>query len=82
VLRVWWAASPTWESPHAEVDLRPGGSYRLSMRDTETGAVHTVFGEYTEVRRPDRLAEGWQACLDNLGRRVFGRELLKEAGER
>jgi uncharacterized protein YndB with AHSA1/START domain len=59
VLNRWWAAQPTWEGADAEVDLREGGSYRLSMRDTETGETHTVFGEYTEVRRPERLAYTW-----------------------
>lgn len=59
VLRLWWAARPDWEGADAEVDLRPGGRYRLSMRDTESGLVHSVVGEYTEVRRPERLAYTW-----------------------
>jgi uncharacterized protein YndB with AHSA1/START domain len=59
VLRRWWAAGPDWDTPTAEVDLRPGGSYRLSMRNPETGDVHTVAGEYREVRRPDRLEYTW-----------------------
>jgi uncharacterized protein YndB with AHSA1/START domain len=59
VLRCWWAANPAWRTPVAEVDLRVGGSYRLSMEDPETGAVHTVEGEYREVRRPERLAYSW-----------------------
>jgi uncharacterized protein YndB with AHSA1/START domain len=59
VLERWWAAAPTWESPAAEVELRPGGRYRLSMRDTESGVVQTVGGAYTEVRPPDRLAYTW-----------------------
>src|SRR5918992_4763393 len=60
VLRRWWAAAPTWETPVAEVDAREGGAYRLSMR-TDEGEVHTVFGEYREVRPPERLADngGW-----------------------
>ena len=60
VLRRWWAAGPDWETPHAEVDLRPGGRYRLSMRNPETGDVHTVAGEYTEITPPERLAYTWQ----------------------
>lgn len=121
VLRRWWAAAPDWETPSAEVDLRAGGRYRLTMRDPSVGAEHTVGGEYVEVRRPDRLTytwawepepggpdmgppsrvtvdfvadgtgtrvelthsglataqsraqheHGWNACFDNLGRRVF-----------
>lgn len=59
VLRRWWAAAPTWRTPVAEVDLRVGGNYRLSMEDPETGAVHTVVGEYREVHRPERLAYSW-----------------------
>jgi len=59
VLKRWWAAEPTWSTPLAEVDARDGGSYRLSMRTNE-GEVHTVHGEYTEVRRPERLAYTWE----------------------
>jgi uncharacterized protein YndB with AHSA1/START domain len=59
VLRRWWAAAPAWEPGEAEVDLREGGRYRLSMKNTDDGAVHTVVGEYTEVRRPERLAYTW-----------------------
>jgi uncharacterized protein YndB with AHSA1/START domain len=119
VLRRWWAAGPDWETPLAEVDLRVGGSYRLSMRDPESGMTPTVGGEFREVERPRRLVytwtwedmpespsegsvvtvdfeeaggrttvtlvhsglgtdesrvqheHGWNACLDNLERRVF-----------
>ena len=58
VLRRWWAAAPGWDTPLAEVDAREGGSYRLSMR-TDTGDVHTVAGEFTEIRPPERLAYTW-----------------------
>jgi uncharacterized protein YndB with AHSA1/START domain len=59
VLQRWWAAGPGWETPVAEVDLRPGGRYRLTMRDPQAGAEHTVGGEYLEVQRPDRLSYTW-----------------------
>ncbi len=58
VLKRWWAAAPTWDTPLAEVDAWEGGSYRLSMR-TDTGDIHTVGGEFTEVRPPERLAYTW-----------------------
>ena len=54
----WWAAGEMWSTPLAEVDARAGGRYRLSMK-TDTGEVHTVFGEYREVERPERLAYTW-----------------------
>ncbi len=59
VLREWWAAAPTMSPGDAEVDLREGGRYRLSMRDDESGEVHTLVGEYTEIRPPERLAYTW-----------------------
>jgi uncharacterized protein YndB with AHSA1/START domain len=59
VLRRWWAAGRDWRTPVAEVDLRVGGGYRLSMEDPEAGASHTVRGEYIEVRRPERLVYSW-----------------------
>jgi uncharacterized protein YndB with AHSA1/START domain len=58
VLRRWWAAGATWDTPLAETDVREGGGYRLSMR-TDEGEVHTVFGEYREVRPPERLVYTW-----------------------
>ncbi len=59
VLRRWWGASPTWRTPVAEVDLRVGGRYRLSMEDPDAGTFYTVRGEYREVRRPERLVYSW-----------------------
>jgi uncharacterized protein YndB with AHSA1/START domain len=59
VLRRWWAAGPDWETPRAEVDLREGGSYRLTMHDPESGMTPTVGGEFTEIRRPERLVYTW-----------------------
>jgi uncharacterized protein YndB with AHSA1/START domain len=59
VLRRWWAALPGWTTSTAVVDLRPDGRYRLSMRDPESGAEHTVHGEYVEIERPRRLVYTW-----------------------
>jgi uncharacterized protein YndB with AHSA1/START domain len=59
VLKRWWGVSPSGRTPVAEVDLRVGGAYRLSMEDPDAGTVHTVRGEYREVRRPERLVYSW-----------------------
>jgi uncharacterized protein YndB with AHSA1/START domain len=40
VLRRWWSVDPTWSTTVAEVDLRTGGSYRLSMQDPNEDAPH------------------------------------------
>jgi glutathione S-transferase len=57
VLREWWAAGDLTPGD-AEIDLREGGRYRLSMV-TSSGETHTVSGEYKEVRAPERLAYTW-----------------------
>jgi uncharacterized protein YndB with AHSA1/START domain len=64
VLRRWWAVHPDGSTPVAEVDLRVGGRYRLTMEDPG-GARHTVGGEYQEVQRPSRLVYSWQWELDS-----------------
>jgi uncharacterized protein YndB with AHSA1/START domain len=58
VLRRWWKVDPGGSTPIAEVDLRVGGRYRLSMEDP-SGTRHTVGGEYHEVSRPERLVYSW-----------------------
>ena len=45
VLRRWWKANPAWTTPVAEVDLRVGGRYRISMEDPESGKKFTAGGE-------------------------------------
>jgi uncharacterized protein YndB with AHSA1/START domain len=59
VLRRWWAAVQGWQTSSAAVDLRPGGRYRLSMRDPAAGAEYSVSGEYVEIVPPDRLVYTW-----------------------
>jgi uncharacterized protein YndB with AHSA1/START domain len=59
VLRRWWAPGPDWTAPLIEVDLRVGGRYRLATRNPQNGEVHTVGGEYKEIRRPDCLSYSW-----------------------
>lgn len=60
VLRRWWRPNPAWVTPVAEVDLRVGGRYRISMEDPESGTRHTAGGEYNEISRPRRLVYTWQ----------------------
>ena len=42
----------------ADVDLRVGGRYHLSMRD-DRGALHGVVGAYTEIVPVERLSFTW-----------------------
>ena len=43
-----------WKGLEAELDARPGGAYRVTMRDDVW-----VSGEYVEVERPHRLVMTW-----------------------
>jgi uncharacterized protein YndB with AHSA1/START domain len=58
VLRRWWCADPNGSTPVADVDLRPGGAYRLAMRSSG-GDEHIVVGEYRDVQRPRALTYTW-----------------------
>jgi uncharacterized protein YndB with AHSA1/START domain len=60
VLKRWWHAEHDWETPRAEVDLRPGGVVRVTMRNPADGSEYTGEGEFTEIRRPHRLAFTWR----------------------
>ena len=58
LLERWWTGVGGWVDAKADVDLRVGGRYHLSMQD-ERGALHGVLGVYTEVAPPERLGFTW-----------------------
>jgi uncharacterized protein YndB with AHSA1/START domain len=58
VLRRWWSVDPRGSTPVADVDLRVGGSYCLTMADAG-GARRTVRGSYRRVERPRLLEYTW-----------------------
>ena len=58
-LRRWWVPFEGTTVPAAEVDLRPGGRYRLTMRNAKGEEFH-LSGVYREVRPPERLVYTWR----------------------
>jgi len=58
LLERWWIGVGGWVDAKADVDLRVGGRYHLSMRD-ERGTLHGVVGVYTEVAPAERLGFTW-----------------------
>jgi uncharacterized protein YndB with AHSA1/START domain len=58
VMRRWWHAGPDWETLVADVDLRVGGRFRISMSGPD-GQTHTGIGAYTVVEPPRLLAFTW-----------------------
>jgi len=58
-LKRWWVPFPGMSVPAAEVDLRPGGRYRFTMRNSK-GQEFGLTGVYREVRPPERLVYTWR----------------------
>jgi uncharacterized protein YndB with AHSA1/START domain len=59
VIRRWWQAEHDWETTAAEVDLCVGGAVRVVMRDPSKDVEYGGGGNYTEIKRPTRLAFTW-----------------------
>jgi uncharacterized protein YndB with AHSA1/START domain len=58
LLERWWTGVGGWVEAKADVDLRVGGRYHLSMRD-DRGALHEIVGVYTVVSPTERLGFTW-----------------------
>ncbi|MEP7344547.1 MAG: SRPBCC domain-containing protein [Gemmatimonadaceae bacterium] len=56
-LKAWHAPGPLTVSL-AEIDLRPGGSYRIHMREPD-GNEHRASGVYREVDAPRKVVYTW-----------------------
>ena len=57
-LRKWFAPGPLTTAV-AEVDLRVGGRYKVTMRGPD-GVEHTVVGVYRAIEPPKRLVYTWR----------------------
>ena len=57
-LREWWCP-PGWIAGEIEIDLRPGGTYRIEMRRIGGDERVAVRGEFLEVTPPRRLVYTW-----------------------
>ena len=56
-IRQWFAPGPM-TVPLVEVDLRPGGRYRIAMREPD-GTQYVATGTYEEVVPDERLVFTW-----------------------
>jgi uncharacterized protein YndB with AHSA1/START domain len=54
----WWGPGE-FTCPQADVDLRPGGAYRLVMQPAE-GEAMVLGGTYRDVQPPERLVYTWK----------------------
>ena len=55
-----WHSPVGMTNPHAEVDLRVGGRYAISMKYDDTHEIVTVRGTYKEINKPHRLVYTWK----------------------
>jgi uncharacterized protein YndB with AHSA1/START domain len=58
-LRRWWRMTPHHTTPFADVEVRPGGTYRLGMTGP-SGTTYVVEGVFRDVDPPARLAYTWR----------------------
>jgi uncharacterized protein YndB with AHSA1/START domain len=56
-LKQWWSPG-RYTTTAADIDLRPGGHYRLTMRHPD-GSIATLSGKYLEVVAPERIVMTW-----------------------
>jgi uncharacterized protein YndB with AHSA1/START domain len=82
VLKRWWHAEHSWETPFAEVDLRVGGTIMVTMRNPDDGKEYGGGGEYTLIDRPRRLAFTWAWEGDDESRRQLIEVEFVDQGER
>jgi uncharacterized protein YndB with AHSA1/START domain len=59
LLKRWWGPGG-FTCPVAEVDLRPGGTYRLVMLPAGGAPEMSVTGTYREIDPPARLVYTWR----------------------
>ena len=60
---VQWMCPPGVEITLCEIDVRPGGAWRIAGRH-EDGRVFASSGKYMEVKRPERLSFTWAHHAD------------------
>jgi uncharacterized protein YndB with AHSA1/START domain len=60
---VQWMCPPGVAITLCEIDVRPGGAWRIAGRN-ESGKVFASSGSYVEVKRPERLVFTWAHHAD------------------
>jgi uncharacterized protein YndB with AHSA1/START domain len=71
-LMKWWGPKG-FSTPSCEIDLRPGGSYRIRMRSPE-GREFWWRGTYREVLAPERLV--WTFTYEDSAGTPLSPEIL------
>jgi uncharacterized protein YndB with AHSA1/START domain len=83
-LQRWFFPSVNGQAvPHAEVDLRVGGHYRITMHTAAGDIAAMVGGTYYEVHPPTKLvfSWAWEAPQPDVSETLVTVELHELAGE-
>jgi uncharacterized protein YndB with AHSA1/START domain len=59
VIMKWFGSDPNGEVLRAQLDVRPGGSFEVTFKDSDQ-TEHTCYGIYNEVKKMDKLTFTWQ----------------------
>jgi uncharacterized protein YndB with AHSA1/START domain len=81
LIKQWFAPKP-WSTPHAEVDVRPGGGNKITMRSPE-GQEFPSEGVYLDIVKNERIVftDAFTAGYTPAGKPFFvGRIELSDAG--
>lgn len=76
-----WSCPKGMTIPHAEGDIRPGGSYRTCMRSPD-GKEYWLSGVYKEIDEPERIVftHVWDDETGRPGHETVVTVTLREAG--
>lgn len=58
IVSQWFGSDPAGTVVNATLDVRPGGTYSITFRDS-SGLEHTASGQYRVVRHPQELTLTW-----------------------
>lgn len=59
LMALWLHPGPEWSNPLIEVDLRPGGTYRVSFQHKDGSPPQFLGGQFREIVQGERLVYTW-----------------------
>jgi len=77
----WWGCGQTQKVDVTEHDLRPGGRWRVVMRQVD-GGDHVLRGIFREIETPERLVFtwSWEDADGNIGHQTVVTVTFAERG--
>jgi uncharacterized protein YndB with AHSA1/START domain len=70
LLMQWFHAEEKMTTPKADMDLKVGGAWSVTMHHTDTNEYRTTHGKYLVLDRPKKLVLTWVPCLRDYETKV------------